>query len=267
VPVQKEFADGERTGHDFTEQHRTSTSIENGINRVVGSAIGAKAQRWRRVDRINGGARAKGAPRNGGGCQRGRNGNVQAHPWAQLQEPSSDGEALLFQSGHRAEWVSHPVSHAGICIEHRAAQLRAHADRIGIEGHECLVYPLPRLQGANKRECGGIGAISGWGCQPFTLGPTLYKDASLGESDKLIERSSGAELRVEISNVAQLICKCRRIKEFPRGVGCASAGGGIRREELPRRNGLTMGHHKVAHQRNLAAWLQANRRWLTQSRR
>ena len=72
---------------------------------------------------------------------------------------------------------------------------------------------------------------------------------------------------MEISNVAQLICKCRRIKEFPRGVGRASAGGGIRREDLPRRNGLTMGHHKVAHQRNLAAWLQANRRWLTQSRR
>jgi hypothetical protein len=81
VPVQKEFADGERTGHDFTEKHGTPTAIENGVYSVVRRAIGAKAQRWRRVDRINGGTRTKRAPRNGGGCQRGRNGNVQAHPW------------------------------------------------------------------------------------------------------------------------------------------------------------------------------------------
>jgi hypothetical protein len=71
-----------RTSHDFAEKYGTPTAIENGVYSVVRRAIRAKAKRWRRIDRINRGARTERTTGDNRGCQRGRNGNVQAHPWA-----------------------------------------------------------------------------------------------------------------------------------------------------------------------------------------
>jgi hypothetical protein len=82
MALQEEFTDGKWPRHNFTEKHGTPTAIENGVYSVVRRAIRAKAKRWRRIDRINRGARTERTTGDNRGCQRGRNGNVQTHPWA-----------------------------------------------------------------------------------------------------------------------------------------------------------------------------------------
>jgi hypothetical protein len=57
MTLQEQLTDGKRTSYDFTEKHGTPTAIENGVYSVVRRAIRAKAKRWRRIDRINRGAR------------------------------------------------------------------------------------------------------------------------------------------------------------------------------------------------------------------
>jgi hypothetical protein len=192
---------------------------------------------------------------------------MQAHPWAQLQQARNGGQALLFHCGHRASRASHAVGHARVRIERCAAQLRLYADRIGIQRNECLVYALPCLEGANECEGGDIGAISGWGSQALTLGPTLHKDASISHGDELIKGSGGPQLRMEIGNAAQLFGERCRVEQLTCCMCRAGTSSGIRREELPWRNGFPMSHHKVTDERNLTAGRQPFDRWLTQSRR
>ena len=85
------------------------------------------------------------------------------------------------------KWAPGAVTHAGICVECCAAQLRVYADRVGIKRNECLISALPRLEGTHERERGGVGTIGGWSCQSLPLGSTLYKDAPVSHGDKLVK--------------------------------------------------------------------------------
>ena len=117
VALQEQFADGERSRNDLAIEEDPAASVEDRIDGVVGGTIGTKTQRWRRINWIDGGARAKGAPGDNGRCQRRGDRDVQAHSWPQLQEARDDGQTLLFHCGHRAKRASHAVDHAGIRLE------------------------------------------------------------------------------------------------------------------------------------------------------
>jgi hypothetical protein len=265
MALQEQFADGERPRNDLAKEENATAAVEHRIDGIIGGAIRSKTQRWRRINWVDGGSRTQLATSDDRGCECGCNGNMQAHPWTQLQQARNDCQALLRRCGHRANRVSSTVGHARIRVQHCAAQLRVYADRIGIQRNECLVYALPCLEGANECEGGGIGAISGWGSQALTLGPTLHKDASICHGDELIKGSGGAKLRMEIGNTAQLFGERCRIKQLTCCMCRAGTSSGIRREELPWRNGLAMGHHKVTDERDLAAGRQPFDRWLAQS--
>ena len=112
---------------------------------------------------------------------------MQPHAGAQLKQASNRCHALLFDGNQGTEWASHPINHTCIGVQHRAAQLWAHADQIGIKCHECLVDALPCLGGAHERKGGGIGAVSGWGCQTLTLSAPFHKDAPLSHGDELVK--------------------------------------------------------------------------------
>ena len=70
---------------------------------------------------------------------------------------------------------------------------------------------------------------------------------------------------MEFGNAAQLFGERCCVEELSCCVRCAGARGGIRREELSRRNGLAMRDDKVTHQRDLTADLQPLGPWLAQS--
>ena len=72
---------------------------------------------------------------------------------------------------------------------------------------------------------------------------------------------------MQFGNAAQLFGERCRIKQLTCCMCRAGTSSGIRREELPRRNGLAMSHHKVTDERDLTAGLQPFDRWLAQSRR
>jgi hypothetical protein len=187
MSLQEQVANGEWSGHDLAEEENATAAIEHRVDGVICIAVGTMTEWWRRINWIDGGARAKGAAANNGRhkCRRYR--NVKAHSWTQLQEPRNGGEALLFESGQRGAWAPRAVEHTGVRLQRCDAQLGAHADRIAIKGNERLINALARFECTNERKGSGIGAISGWGCQSLALGPTLHKDAPLSYGDELIK--------------------------------------------------------------------------------